>query len=295
MTAQCRIALPANYRAADILAYHLRDPSHTSERLHQGVLYKGLTWQGQPASLALRFDDDHVTAQIDAEHLTIDQAALNILVKKMLGLDQDIDGFEQAVIEHPELGPLVQRQRGLRVPVATTPFEALVWAIVGQQISVQAAVSIRRRFIQAVGHPHQSGLWCHPDAQTVATAPPELLKDAGLSSAKVRTLLAVSHAIVNGDLMLSNDLGTQSALALQEQLLAIRGIGPWTADYTLLRGYGWLDGSLHGDAAVRRSLRTLLHHENPVTQDSARDWLMTFSPWRALAAAHLWASQHLQA
>ncbi len=295
MTAQCHIALPANYRTADIIAYHLRDPTHTSERLHQGVLHKGLTWQGQPASLALHFDNGQVSAHIDAEHLAIDEPTLTALVQKMLGLDQDVDGFEQSVIEHPELGPLVQRQRGLRVPVATTPFEALVWAIVGQQISVQAAISIRRRFIQAVGHPHQSGLWCHPDAQTVATASPDLLKDAGLSSAKVRTILAVSHAIVNGDLMLSNDLSTQSAQVLQEQLLAIRGIGPWTADYTLLRGYGWLDGSLHGDAAVRRSLRTLLQHEDPVTQDYARDWLMAFSPWRALAAAHLWASQSLQA
>lgn len=60
-------------------------------------------------------------------------------------------------------------------------------------------------------------------------------------------------------------------------------------------GYGWLDGSLHGDAAVRRSLRNILQHDEPVSAEHARTWLQPFSPWRALAAAHLWAALRLQA
>lgn len=313
MTTSCRIALPAGYRTADIIAYHLRDPSQTGERWDGGVLYKGFSWQGIPVCLALEFNDDHVTVRMEASvHAgivpapfegadpgtrakIIEETALTALVQKMLGLDQDINGFEQAVRDHPELGPLVQMQRGLRVPVATTPFEALVWAVLGQQISVQAAISIRRRFIQAVGCQHHNGLWCHPDAQTLAVASADTLRQAGLSAAKAQTLLAASQAITEGRLVLADDVDAESAPALQEQLMSIRGIGVWTADYTLLRGYGWLDGSLHGDAAVRRGLRMLLKHDDPVSADMTREWLMEFSPWRALAAAHLWASLKLQA
>jgi DNA-3-methyladenine glycosylase II len=56
-----------------------------------------------------------------------------------------------------------------------------------------------------------------------------------------------------------------------------------------MRGYGWLDGSLHGDAAVRRSLQKLLVMTDKPTERQTQDWLADFSPWRALVAAHLWA------
>lgn len=297
MTIQTQIVLPADFRTSDIIAYHLRDPAQTSERWRDGVLYKGLSWEGRPVCLALEFDRARpsVTARIDTELSSFGQARLDRLLRTMLGLDQDIAGFESMAVKHAQLGPLVVRQQGLRVPVATTPYEALVWAILGQQISVHAAISIRRRFIQAVGHRHDNGLWCHPDAHAVALVSADTLRGAGLSAAKARTLLAASTAILQGDLRMLDHLDVQSAQTVREQLVAIRGIGPWTADYTLLRGYGWLDGSLHGDAAVRRSLTTLLQHREPVSADYTREWLSAFAPWRALAAAHLWAAQKVQA
>jgi DNA-3-methyladenine glycosylase II len=76
---------------------------------------------------------------------------------------------------------------------------------------------------------------------------------------------------------------------IRERLLSIHGIGPWTVDYALLRGFGWLDGSLHGDAAVRRGLQTVLGNAEKISEVQARQWLAEFSPWRALVAAHLWA------
>lgn len=69
------------------------------------------------------------------------------------------------------------------------------------------------------------------------------------------------------------------------------GIGPWTLNYTLLRGFGWLDGSLHGDVAVRRGLQLLLESDEKITEAEAQTWLVEFSPWRALVAAHLWAAK----
>ena len=76
---------------------------------------------------------------------------------------------------------------------------------------------------------------------------------------------------------------------IEQQLLAIKGIGPWTLNYCLLRGYGWPDGSLHGDVAVRRAIGLLQKEEKPDAA-AARIWLDQFQPWRALVAAHLWAS-----
>jgi DNA-3-methyladenine glycosylase II len=81
---------------------------------------------------------------------------------------------------------------------------------------------------------------------------------------------------------------------IRARLLALKGIGPWTVDYALLRGFGWLDGSLHGDAAVRRGLQLLLGIEEKVSAKWVEDWLAGFSPWRALVGAHLWALKAAQ-
>jgi DNA-3-methyladenine glycosylase II len=76
---------------------------------------------------------------------------------------------------------------------------------------------------------------------------------------------------------------------VRESLLRLRGIGPWTVNYALLRGFGWLDGSLHGDVAVRRKLQRLLGASASMSEADTQSWLAQFSPWRALVAAHLWA------
>ena len=84
-------------------------------------------------------------------------------------------------------------------------------------------------------------------------------------------------------------------LNLEHALLRIRGLGPWSVNYTLLRGYGYLDGSLHGDVAVQKALQQLLAWNERPAAKATRDWLAEFTPWRALVAAHLWQSLQVQA
>ncbi|MDH1902221.1 AlkA N-terminal domain-containing protein [Comamonas aquatica] len=288
------LALPAGFRPQDILAFHRRDPQHTAERVGDAVLEKGLLWGTSAARLSLRFTPQQVHADlhVDGTAPDSDQALLAAMMGRMLGLSQQVEAFEQRHAQHPQLGALIARHPGLRVPVAATPFEALTWAITGQQISVAAAVSLRRKLILATGLRHSSGLHCYPGAEQIAALPPQALRQAGFSAAKTQTLQAVAHLVAEGAVPLDAwALRFPGEQAVREQLLAIRGIGPWTVNYTLLRGYGWLDGSLHGDAAVRRGLQTLWGRPDKVSQQEAENWLTPFSPWRALVGAHLWAAQ----
>jgi DNA-3-methyladenine glycosylase II len=165
----------------------------------------------------------------------------------------------------------------------------LSWAITAQQISVKAAISIRRKLIQTAGLQHSSGLACYPDATQLAKVSESDLRQAGFSQTKAQTLLAVSRMIENGEILLKSEVNTADVEEIRGQLLQIRGIGPWTVNYALLRGLGWLDGSLHGDIAVRSGLQALLGSADKITEQQAQQWLAQFSPWRALVAAHLWA------
>lgn len=293
----CSIPLPATFRPGDILAFHRRDRQEMAERvedasLHEGMIHKGMIWQGLPAYLSVRFEPGVATAAlvIDGKAPEDSHPLFERMVRRMLGLTQGIELFEEQYREHPQLGVLIARQRGLRIPATATPFEALAWAITGQQISVGVAVSLRRKLIGAVNIRHSGGLYCHPDAHQIRGLSEETLRQAGFSTTKARTLLALSALVASGELPLDTWVETLPVDLMRERLEAIRGIGPWTVNYSLLRGFGWLDGSLHGDVAVRRGLQTLLDTPDKIREEEVKRWLAQFSPWRALVGAHLWAS-----
>ena len=285
------IALPASFRPGDILAFHRRDAQELAERVSGTALQKGLLWGATPACLSLRFAAATAEAEltIDGDASSASEADFERMLHRMLGLTQDVETFESCHRGHAQLGPLISRQPGLRVPLTATPFEALTWAVTGQQISVGAAVSLRRRLIMAAGLRHSSGLLCYPDASQLASLTVDALRQAGFSMSKAHTLLCLSQQVAAGGLPLAEWQMGIPASEIREALLAVRGVGPWTIDYALLRGFGWLDGSLHGDAAVRRKLQALLASPEKLGPQQARDWLAQFSPWRALVAAHLWA------
>lgn len=293
----CTLPLPGAFRPGDILAFHRRDPQEIAEHVAEKRLCKGIVWADRAACLTVRFHEDRAEAELALDgHIPAGrQEAPTAMVRRMLGLSQRVEEFEQAYRTHPQLGPLIARQPGLRVPATATPFEALTWAIASQQISVGAAVSLRRKLILAAGVRHSSGLYCHPGAMQIASLREDELRQTGFSTGKARTLLALSRQVAENELPLDEWTHDQGASLpvdeIRDRLLAIKGIGPWTVNYALLRGFGWLDGSLHGDAAVRRGLQTLLGSSDCIREEQARAWLAGFSPWRALIAAHLWALQ----
>lgn len=285
------VELPERFRQNDILAFHQRDSQRIAERIDAATLRKGLMWLGHPACLTIHFSDRFATVElaIDGALAADDESMLARMVRRMLGLTQQVEEFERTYGQHPQLGPLISKNNGLRVPLTATPFEALTWAITGQQISVSAAVSVRRKLIQIAGAQHSSGLWCYPDAGRIAAMTQIDLRQAGLSMSKARTIIVLSECIEQKRLPLDEWADAPPVEEICTQLRQIRGIGPWTINYTLLRGFGWLDGSLHGDVAVRRNMQLLLGRSEKITENEARSWLDEFSPWRALLAAHLWA------
>lgn len=288
------IALPSDYQTAAFLSFHQRDSQQFAERVSDDTLEKGLLWYGQPAVLKIQFTADQAHGQLQLDGQTSsrldNEKHWQQWLEYFTGVQQPIAEFIAQHQQHPELGPLLRQQPGLRVAQTSSPFEAISWAIIGQQISVAAALNIRRRFIELSGIQHSSGLYCYPDAHTVAQLTIEQLRSAGLSQNKARAIATLSKQLSSNQLHFPEQVTADTIKQLRSELLGISGVGPWTVNYTLMRGFAWLDGSLHGDAAVRRYLQVLLNKES-LSAKQAEQWLQQFSPWRALVAAHLWQSQ----
>lgn len=283
------IALPAGYSAADVIAFHGRDTEGVAEQVTPAGIRKGVMLDGVPVVLdiALAPGAAHVRIEADAGLTSRARQMIDDALPGTLGLRIDPAPFLAAAAGDPLLGQAVRHNPGLRIVQSATVFEALTWAIIGQQINLPFAISLRRTFIMQAGRRHASGLWCYPEAGDVARLSAADLTARKFSRSKAETLLRVAQLADSGALPLapSDDIERVTAA-----LLAVKGIGPWTVNYALLRGYGYPDCSLHGDVAIRSAFQRLLGEDAKPDVPRTEALLARYKPHRTMAAAHLWAS-----
>jgi DNA-3-methyladenine glycosylase II len=287
------IALPPGYRRQDALTFHGRDAQGLAEQVEGEHIRKGVLLDGVPAVLELRFKATEAVCAVDADGRVLPRAREALV--NMLGLRIDPAAFARLAAGDALFMPLIEREPGLRVIQAPTVFEALTWAIIGQQINLSFAISLRRSFIEQAGRAHPSGLWCYPEAGDVARLDIEQLTTRKFSRAKAETLLRLARLVADGALEIEPGAGGIDIAGVSERLLAIKGIGPWTVNYALLRGYGHADCSLQGDVAVRTAIGRLLGQDVRPTIAEAEAFLQSYRPQRTMAAAYLWSSlnQHI--
>ncbi len=202
-------------------------------------------------------------------------------VRRVFDLDADIEAIDEHLARDPHLRRLVRTRPGLRVMGAFDPFEWAVRAVLGQQVSVRAARTIAGRLVATFGVPVKgSPLHAWPDATRLADASEDEIAALGLTRMRARTVRVLARAVADGALAL-DDMADPTAT--RESLLALPGVGPWTAEYIEMRALGWPDAFPAGDLGLRKALGGISTAECEAR--SAR-----WRPWRAYAAAHLWTA-----
>jgi DNA-3-methyladenine glycosylase II len=283
------LPLPESYSSSEVLSFHGRDREGFSETVAEGAIRKGLVLGGVPLVLTIEMKPGEACCQVVAEGNSPSKASVVGIVKNLLGLNIDPATFVDFAASDPLMGPLVRRKPQLRIPQAATIFEALTWAIIGQQINLPFAITLRRNFIRIAGLRYSDGLWCYPEADAVARIEPEDLTPYQFSRSKAETLVRVARLIDSGELRLE-ELKDKTQAEIETALLAVKGIGPWTVNYALLRGFAMEDCSLHGDAGIRNAVHRLTGSETKPTAAEIQSFLLSYQPHRTMAAAHLWAS-----
>ncbi|WP_346621900.1 AlkA N-terminal domain-containing protein [Blastococcus montanus] len=199
--------------------------------------------------------------------------------RRMLDLDADPAAVDDVLAADPALAPLVAAAPGRRVPASPDADELAVRAVLGQQVSVAGARTLTARLVAAAGTPlaEPVGTLTHAFPRPAALAGADL-GTVGLTGARRRTVSALATALADGAITLGPGAERSEA---ERALLAVPGIGPWTAALIGLRGLADPDVWLPGDLALRRSLAALGSSDT----DAAARW----RPWSSYAVLHLWA------
>lgn len=255
----------------------------------QGGTYRlGVQLPGGPGTLTLRHEEPAacITVEMQLADRRDAEPACTV-VRRLLDLDADPAAIDSHLADQPVLGPLVRRRPGVRIPGTATPVEALLRALTGQQVSVQAGRGLLETLVSDALQALDGGQTEEDEAQSAAPSrlrpfpPAEGFLADGLSryrgpATRGAALLDALELAAAGGLDPLRPVDDVAA-----DLAAIRGIGPWTIAYTLMRGYGHADVDLSGDRALAVRLARL-------ADATPRQVLAAASPWRTYAALHLW-------
>ncbi|MBV8638326.1 MAG: DNA-3-methyladenine glycosylase 2 family protein [Candidatus Eremiobacteraeota bacterium] len=247
-----------------------------------GAYYRALSNGRTPAALRVTQRRD---GSLELQTSARDSHTVIPVVKKMLGTEYDLRTWQRRASEIPWLGHLARELRGVHPPRYASLFEACSHAIVFQQISIHAAAAIMRRVVEALGESVKIDgieLIAFPTPSAVLRAKESTLREAGLSTNKMMHLRSVAGAIESGEIT-EADIEALPTPAASERLVAIRGIGPWSAAVVLLRGFGRLDTFPLRDSGVARSIK-LLSGDPDIDVDAVLDRL---GPVRGMLYYHL--------
>jgi len=263
------------YAARELLGFlAMRAIPGLEDGTDPGVHRRVLTTAHGPAVVTVTPGSGHVTARLHLPDL-VDLGGVVARLRRLLDLDADPTAVDAALAGDPPLVPLVAARPGLRVPGSVDGFELGVRAILGQQVSVAGARTLAGRIVAAYGEPLPE-----PDGRLERAFPTaEVLAEAdldglGLTGARVRALRVLAAEVASGRLPLDPGADRQQT---RLRLLALPGVGPWTAEYIAMRALADPDAWPASDLVLKRRLAT--------RGGDPESW----RPWRAYGALHLWA------
>jgi AraC family transcriptional regulator of adaptative response / DNA-3-methyladenine glycosylase II len=231
--------------------------------------------------VSLRAHDDHVEAAVRLSAWA-DLATAVQRLRRLLDLDADPVAVDDALAAHDGLAELIAQVPGRRASASADPVQTAIRAVVGQQVSLAGARTVTGRLVAALGDRLDPALTtgtdlthAFPTGDQLADAPDDLF---AMPTARRDTVRRLAAAVVDGTVVL--DAGVDPAEA-RTRMLALKGIGPWTADYVLMRGLGHPDIFLGTDLVAVQALTA-----RGLQPDESTKW----APWRSYALHHCWAS-----
>ncbi|MGH2484951.1 MAG: DNA-3-methyladenine glycosylase family protein [Ktedonobacterales bacterium] len=295
-TRSIELAPAAPYDFDRALVYLRSSPSAVLEAISpDGVYRRAFTLDGRDTLLTLRSLGSSTEPRLLLEvtgtavdERTVEAAARQI--RRVFLLDADPEPFLRVAAADPVFDRVARQFPGLRPVLIASPFEALTWAIIGQQITVGFARTLKQTLLNLRGHSlnlEGQAYPVFPTPEDVAALDPAELTTRQFSRSKASYVIHAARAVAEGAL----DLAAVGALPFDEavaEMTRLRGIGRWTAEYVLMRGLGVPDSFPAADTGLRAAIGRAYGLGRSATEAEARAYAERWAGWRSWAAFIWW-------
>jgi DNA-3-methyladenine glycosylase II len=284
------VVIPTPPFRLDLTVWTARRRSGNAVDRWDGRVYRRvLVLRGMPVEIAVEQAGSRLHVCVTGAGRLPSDARLRVtsMLERTLGLRRDLTAFYRLAHRDRKLRPLVERFHGVKPPRFPSLFEALLNAFACQQLSITAGLELLNRLARAYGVAAPEGsAHAIPEPAALASAKIASLRRLGFNRMKSRAMIELAHGIVSGRLDLER-LGVLDEDAAVAALCALRGVGRWTAEYVLLRGFGRLQVFPGDDVGAQNALRRWLGRASLSGYDAVERALTRWRPWAGMIYFHL--------
>lgn len=284
------IRTPDDFSFTENLEYLSRSADECMFHIQDGRVSRAIDVEGKPVLFGMEGHPDGILVTVEGEGKGT-ASEVERFIRDWLDLGRDLVPFYELSEREPLLRDAVRRHRGLRVVGIPDLFETFVWAILGQQITVAFAYVLKRRFVETFGQAIEADGVTHylfPSAEKVAALEPETLRGLKITARKSEYIIGIARLIADGELTKEGLLALGDDRAIEHRLTAIRGIGPWTANYVLMRCLRSPDAYPAADVGLHNALKLVAGLDRKPTLPEVEAFAEPWKGWRAYATFYLW-------
>ncbi|WP_078668059.1 DNA-3-methyladenine glycosylase family protein [Chitinophaga eiseniae] len=286
---------PANFSFQECLHFLGRSDKECLHYIVDGKLRRMLLAGGEPVVVEIAQGGD--AAYLEATVLApagvmFPEKDIQDFVTRWLHLDADLGDFYAYTQTDPLLRGLAAEYRGLRLVGMPDLFEAVTWPIIGQQINLSFAYTLRQRFIRHFGYHQQvdgTDYYLYPHPAVIASLTPEVLTPMQFSRSKAQYLVETATVMASGQLS-EQVLAPLDYAAARDRLVALKGIGNWSANYTLMKYSRFPQAVLLEDAGLQNAVRQRLQLPAKPSMAALQEYTRPWQQHAAYAVFYLWRS-----
>ena len=288
-----RLPMPDEFSFDLALTFLKRSPR---ELLH--------TLEGDKVFKALRINNIEVLISIHQQEKDLLIKFLNVkpnaamkagvleYIREWFDLETNLKPFYAMAKKDELLAPLVKVFHGYRIVGQPDLFESLVWAVLGQQINLSFAYTLKQRFVEQFGESQEyknQKYYVFPKPKVVARLTDDDLLPLQFSRQKSKYVVLIAQAFMNGEVS-KEKLKGLSLVDAKENLMKIKGVGNWTANYALMKTFRYPDAFPLEDVGVHNAIKNQMGLKAKPSLDRVKKIFKRYKGWEAYATLYLWKS-----
>lgn len=288
------IPVPAEFSFEHCITFLQRSPRELLHRVAGSSVRKLIRIENQNILFELGYSGES-TLSVSVLNTTLQthqKQHLVTFITEWFDLETDLKPFYAMAAKDKLLKDLSEKYFGYRIIGQPDLFESLVWAVLGQQINVQFAYTLKQRFVEQFGTKvmfDNEYYYLFPTPEVVSTLSDEQLLPLQFSRQKSRYTVLIADAFAKGTI--SKDILRGLSLPdAKEKLIAIKGVGNWTANYALMKTFRYPDAFPLEDAGIHNAIKNLKKMKVKPTLEEVKKVFKKYKGWEAYATLYLWKS-----
>lgn len=286
------IRTPQEFSYKELVRFLSRNEKECLHSIKDNTIYKVLEVENELVLFSVSFDDGLIATIHTANGWPAIQEKIRTYIEDWFDLTADLKTFYEVAQQDPVLYRLCQKYHGLRMVGMPNLFESLVWSVIGQQINLNFAYALKQRLVHTFGKSitfQGETFYALPTPEILANLQIEDFQPYQFSRSKAQYIINISKAFADGTLS-QQKLSLFSYDEIKQQLIAIKGIGNWTANYSMMKSLKSYDAFPVEDVGLHNAIKTQYNLADKPSIAELYRMATKWTGWRGYATFYFWHS-----